>query len=398
MFAQPVGQHLGDFPRGLKTVFRPFGHHPSHNRDQPRGDLGRDLGERGGLFGLMGQQPGREGSFRERRLSRQEEVKGAAQTVDIGPHVDRVAVERLFGREVVGRSQHFFIMATGDRRIVPLIKKPHQSQVEHLDRAPVVQQQVGWFDVAVNQIRLVGLVQPLGGLPDVFRGRDRRQRSLTGDNVLQRPTRDVLHHQEVNIPFLIDIVGPHDVAVIEGGDRLRFLVKPFQMAGAPRTRLGQHLDRHPPPHQPVLGQIHGTHPPRPQVREQPVLAQQKPLVPPLQQFVGLPAGQQLPLDEEVGESGRVGQVLGIEPDLPQGQAQSLSLDQPALAGQPNEHFRGEFRGGGHWFAIGVKCEDTSVDLVNPAPRMKPRTVFGGRATQGGNPVSAFATLLPVPID
>jgi hypothetical protein len=115
------------------------------------------------------------------------------------------------------------------------------------------------------------------------------------------------------------------------------------------------------------------------------------LVATLEQLVSLPTGQQMSCDEQIGDLGGVGDILGVEPDPPQGLAQSLRIDQPALAGQPNKHFRGEFGGCGHRFTMKVRGEDTSVDAVNPAPATMLRKVSRDDSTHGVTAVREFAS-------
>src|SRR5262249_56134721 len=94
------------------------------------------------------------GSRRERRLPGQQLVQGAAEGVDVGAAVDRVWVEALLGRQVIGGAQ---VLA---RRREPLllarlVEVARHPQIEHLDLAGMGQHQVGRLDVAVNKPLLV---------------------------------------------------------------------------------------------------------------------------------------------------------------------------------------------------------------------------------------------------
>ena len=72
----------------------------------------------------------------------------------------------------------------------------------------------------MDQAGVVGMGQSLGGLADVLGGHGGLQRAVPLDHLLQVAALDVLHHQVMDIPHVIDVVGPHDIAVVQGGGRL----------------------------------------------------------------------------------------------------------------------------------------------------------------------------------
>ena len=108
------------------------------------------------------------------------------------------------------------------------------------------------------------------------------------------------------VAVVIHVVGADDVTVVERGGGLGLAVEAGKVGGVFHAVLGQHLDRHPPLHQHVLGQIHAAHPARAQMVQQLVLAQEEALVAALQQLVGLPAGDQAGLDEPIGDEVGIG--------------------------------------------------------------------------------------------
>ena len=105
----------------------------------------------------------RDRSLWKRSVARQHEVERAAEAVDVGPCVNPVAVERLFGGKIVDGADHLLVVGHRQRGL-RLVGEPRQPHVENLDRAGLVDQQIGGLDVAVNQSVGVRIGQPLGGL------------------------------------------------------------------------------------------------------------------------------------------------------------------------------------------------------------------------------------------
>ena len=99
-------------------------------------------------------------------MPREQEIQRAAQTVDIGPRVRTVAIDRLLGRQIVGRAEHVLVILHGQAGVV-IVGESGQPQVEDLDDVPLVDQQVGRLDVAMDQPVRMGIRQALGRLADV---------------------------------------------------------------------------------------------------------------------------------------------------------------------------------------------------------------------------------------
>ena len=104
------------------------------------------------------QQPLRERSFGKRGMPGQHVIERAAEAVDVGPMIDRMAVERLFGGQIIGRAQHVFVVGDRQRRFVG-VGELGQSQIENFDGPLQIDQQVGRLDVAMDQARFVGVLQ-----------------------------------------------------------------------------------------------------------------------------------------------------------------------------------------------------------------------------------------------
>ena len=107
-----------------------------------------------------------------------------------------------------------------------------------------IDQQVGRLDVAVDQAGQVGVGQALGGLADVLGGAGVAQRPFRLDDLLQVPALDVLHDQEVDVAFVVHVVGADDVGVVQRGGGLGLALEAGQVGSVVHPVLGQHLDRH----------------------------------------------------------------------------------------------------------------------------------------------------------
>ena len=105
----------------------------------------------------------------------------------------------------------------------------------------------------------------------------------------------------MDVAFVIDVVGPDDVRVVELGDRAGFEPEPLQIGRIVDAILRQHLDRHAALHELVLGQVDAAHAALADLAEQLVLAQAEALVLAGQQLVGLPARDQAGLDQQLGQ-------------------------------------------------------------------------------------------------
>ena len=83
---------------------------------------------------------------------------------------------------------------------------------------------------------------------------------------------DILHNQVMDIAFIVDIVCPNDVAVVQRRSSTGFYMKSGQVRGVFYAVLGQDFDGHSPLHQHVFGKINGAHTAGSQMVEQLILA------------------------------------------------------------------------------------------------------------------------------
>ncbi len=186
-----------------------------------------------------------------------------------------MTVQRLFRRQIVGGAQHRFVVGGRQRRHAAVVVESSQPQIQDLDHAFLVEQQIGGLDIPMNESVLVRMGQTVGGLPDNLGGFDVIQPPAFLDRGLGVLTLDELHHQVVDflvvLDLLADIVSSDDVRMVQRSDSLRFDVETFQHRRVlVDLGLGQNLDRTLPPHHLVLGQEDGSHAALAQRPQQPI--------------------------------------------------------------------------------------------------------------------------------
>jgi hypothetical protein len=96
----------------------------------------------------------------------------------------------------------------------------------------------------VDEASVMGMSKCRGDLPG-HRNRLWLVETLLGDDaVVDRLAVDVLHHEVVVFPRIPDVVGGHDVGVVESRRGATFLLEPSDEIGVVAVAAGQHLDRH----------------------------------------------------------------------------------------------------------------------------------------------------------
>ena len=95
--------------------------------------------------------------------------------------------------------------------------------------------QVGRLDVAVDELVLMGMLEPQRGLADHLAGRAHAQR-LSGlplglDQALEVDAVHVFHRQEMDAVGLAGVVGTHDVRMLQRADRLHLPLEPGYRLG-----------------------------------------------------------------------------------------------------------------------------------------------------------------------
>ena len=105
-----LAQRFGDISRRLITILRLLLHHLDANPFQFARYVGTAFADWWWHFTLVFRDPLSQTAVGERRFAGQQKVERAPQPVDVSTMVHRVAVERLFGGEVIGGAQNVFVV------------------------------------------------------------------------------------------------------------------------------------------------------------------------------------------------------------------------------------------------------------------------------------------------
>ena len=240
------------------------------------------------------------GAFFKRTFAREQEVHRATQAVKIGPVIDVVAVEQLFGGDVIDGANHVFVVGQRDRFFVVLIDNAGHAEVQNFDLAFVSYQQVGRFDVAVNHAPVMGVLQAVAGLADITGDVSKRQLAFAFDQLLQFQADHIFHDQVVIGPVLVHIVSTHNVGVVERSGGAGSLCETSQKGGIFQQGWGQNFDGHATIQLSVFGQINGPPTTFAQDAEQFVFPQEKPGEAATPQLIVLPTGNQPGVDQFFG--------------------------------------------------------------------------------------------------
>ena len=214
-----------------------------------------------------------------------------------------MAVYSLFGGEVVGCSQHVFVIGNGERGLFLFGDEPSQTKIENLHDAFRIHQKIRRLDIPMNEAHRMCVVKAPCRLPDVLRRRNVVECAGIADDDVQVQPIDVLHDQIVGVSLVVDIVRTDDIDMIESSNGLGFTMESFKIRRilVGPASLGEHLDGHSPMHEEVLGKIDTAHASRPQMSEQLVLPNDESLVAPFEQLVGLPSCEQFLLHQAIGD-------------------------------------------------------------------------------------------------
>ena len=147
----------------------------------------------------------------------------------------------------------------------------------------------------------MGVFQAFGGLADVIGDGVEIHRAVVVDDRLQIAPFDVLHHQVMDVAFVIDVVRADDIFVIQPGGGLGLALESGEIRRIVHAALRQHLDRHTMVHAGMLGQIDAAHAAGAEQAQQLVAAEKEAFMTAFEQLGALPSGNELGLDERVGQ-------------------------------------------------------------------------------------------------
>ena len=151
-------------------------------------------------------------------FARHRVVKRATQRIDVTDRCDVLGISYLFRRQIVGGSDHL----TVPRVTLVVGHEGREAKIGNLAKAIGRHQNISRLDISMNQVLLVRIREPLGGLLDDVRGLLDRQ-STTGAN---QPAKigawHIFDHQIVNITIFARIISTHQVGMIEFGLHANF--------------------------------------------------------------------------------------------------------------------------------------------------------------------------------
>ena len=100
----------------------------------------------------------------------------ASQAVDIGLRVGVMRIQSLFRSHIVNRAHQLAVL--GERlaanRLLEFSLEPCKTHIENLDGSVLIEEQIGGFDVAMDNTFFMGVSEAVGHLEDVIRAPCRR--------------------------------------------------------------------------------------------------------------------------------------------------------------------------------------------------------------------------------
>src|SRR5579875_3551573 len=132
-------------------------------------------------------------------------------------------------------------------------------EVDNLDVAGIVDQDVLRFDVAMDESVQMRVVERGGNLSDDERGALDTKRALAIDQLFEVSPRDIFHHDVAGLAILSDIVDADDIRMGQSRGRLRLSLEPGQKVGISAELVAQNLDRYRPVEQQVVPSVDDRH-------------------------------------------------------------------------------------------------------------------------------------------
>ena len=187
-------------------------------------------------------------------------VEHQAEAPDVGAVVHFLAA-RLLRCHVGGCSHHDALPGAGHRGHVGLeCGRSHlgQAEIEHLHAVARGDEDIGGFDVAVDDARAVRRVERVGHLDAHIQHRVQAQRAPT-EAILQRRALQVLHGDERSPVLFADVVDGADVGVVERRCGAGLALKTAQRLGITRQFSRDELERNGTVQAQILGLVHHAH-------------------------------------------------------------------------------------------------------------------------------------------
>ena len=138
---------------------RLLGYHFLQHRGQALRYVRAYVADRLRLSDLMPDQFLGDAAVLERTVAGKEKIEGDAEAVYVTTDIDIVAIDGLFGGEVVGGAEDGVAVVFLSYRLFFVVEKARKAEVEDFDDAGAIHDQVGRLDVAVDEARLVGVLE-----------------------------------------------------------------------------------------------------------------------------------------------------------------------------------------------------------------------------------------------
>ncbi len=169
-------------------------------------------------------------------LPREHLVEHASDGEEIAAPVD-IAAPGLLRAHVGRRAQE----TAGHREVLARVECLRDAEVRHLHSVARLDHDVGGLDVPVNDVPLVGEVQPVGDLGGDRRGALHGQMARAGYDLLEPDAVDELHRQVRDAVGLADVVDGDDVGVLELRGNLGLALEAVDQLLEARSSRGQPL-------------------------------------------------------------------------------------------------------------------------------------------------------------
>ena len=189
----------------------------------------------------MRPQQGDVGRAGEGRLPRQGLVEDAAERVDVGPLVERVAGD-LLGRDVLERADD--LSGDGDpRERARALGQAEVAEVAVLASRGLGDEDVRRLDVTMDEALLVRGVEGLRDLREEVDGALRLECTVLGDDLREIGAFDVTHREEEQAVLVSGLVDRDDVRVVERSRDPRLAQETLAEALVLGELGGDHLER-----------------------------------------------------------------------------------------------------------------------------------------------------------